>query len=78
MSERKAGPTKAPLTFGSLCKQLIEMCQISRNERIANLKSVRSVKTEPSEELALLTGSSTFLPSEQNPHEDYYRQNYEN
>ena len=77
MPERK-DPPNAIRRFGSLCRQLIGMCQKSRNQRLTDLKLIKSVKTLPSEELALLLGkSSDFIPEEINPHEAYYREKHQ-
>ncbi len=65
--------------FGSLCKQLITMCQKSRNQRVADRKPVKRLKTIPSGDLTHLNGTSSILnENEQNPHEGFYRQHYEN
>lgn len=74
MSGRKKGLEK----FGSLCRQLIRMCQNSRNDRAAQQRTVRSVKATSDESLTDLIGaSSTIGEHEQNPHESFYRQHYE-
>ena len=64
--------------FGSLCNQLISMCQKSRNDRATEQKNVKSVDFVPNESLTQLVGSgNTVTKNEQNPHENFYRQHYE-
>lgn len=76
MSKKRKNPLE---NFGSLCKQLITMCQKSRNDRFAEQRLVKSVETTPDESLTQLIGdSSRIRENEQNSHEDFYRLHYEN
>lgn len=74
-----SGRKETLVKFGSLCRQLISMCQNARDDRAAQQEAVRSVETTPYESLTNLIGTSSISgENEQNPHENFYRLHYEN